>query len=43
MTPVEENGEPFALLAACEAPMWKEKAGFILPPPQGVPMARPMS
>ena len=38
MTPVEENGEPFALLAACEAPMWKEKAGFILPPPQGVPM-----
>ena len=25
-----------ALLTACEAPQWKEKAGFILPPPQGV-------
>lgn len=38
ITPVEEDGRPFALLAACEAPQWKEKAGFILPPPQGVPM-----
>ena len=28
---------PDALAAACEAPMWREKAGFILPPPQGVP------
>ena len=37
VTPVEEDGVPYALAAACEAPMWKEKAGFILPPPQGVP------
>ena len=37
ITPVEEDGVPYALAAACEAPMWKEKAGFILPPPQGVP------
>lgn len=37
-TPSEENGQPCALLAACEAPMWREKDGFILPPPQGVPM-----
>ena len=33
ITPVEEDGVPYA----CEAPMWREKAGFILPPPQGVP------
>lgn len=38
VTSVEENGMPYALITACEAPMWKEKAGFILPPPQGVPM-----
>lgn len=38
MTSVEENGVPYALITACEAPMWKEKAGFILPPPQGMPM-----
>ena len=37
LTPVEEGGMPYALVAACEAPMWKEKSGFILPPPQGVP------
>lgn len=37
LTPVEEGGVPYALVAACEAPMWKEKSGFILPPPQGVP------
>lgn len=37
VTPVEEDGVPYALAAACEAPMWKEKGGFILPPPQGVP------
>ncbi|MEF9879593.1 MAG: glycoside hydrolase family 127 protein [Clostridia bacterium] len=36
ITPVEENGLPYALVAACEAPEWKEKSGFILPPPQGV-------
>lgn len=35
----EEDGRPFALAAACDAPMWREKGGFILPPPQGVPMA----
>lgn len=37
LTPVEEDGVPYALIAACEAPMWQEKAGFVLPPPQGVP------
>lgn len=36
MTSVEENGVPYALLTACEAPQWREKAGFILPPPQDV-------
>ena len=38
MTPVCGDDMPQVLLAACDAPMWKEKAGFILPPPQGVPM-----
>ena len=38
MTSVEENGVPYALITACEAPVWKERKGFILPPPQGVPM-----
>lgn len=38
ITQGEENGVPYALLTACEAPAWQEKAGFILPPPQGVPM-----
>lgn len=37
-TPVEENGQPFALMTACEAPGWQTKAGFILPPPQGAPL-----
>ena len=32
----EENGRPVALMTACEAPAWQERAGFILPPPQGV-------
>ena len=36
LTSVEEDGVPYALLTACEAPQWREKAGFILPPPQGV-------
>ena len=36
LTPVEEGGQPYALIAACEAPAWQERAGFILPPPQGV-------
>ena len=35
----EENGLPYALVTACDAPSWREKGGFILPPPQGVPMA----
>jgi len=38
LTSVEENGVPYALLTACEAPAWQQKGGFILPPPQGVPM-----
>ena len=38
MTSVEENGVPYALVAACEAPGWQQKGGFIQPPPQGVPM-----
>jgi len=36
MTSVEDEGVPYALLTACEAPEWREKSGFILPPPQGV-------
>ena len=36
VTSVEEDGVPYALITACEAPSWKEKAGFILPPPQDV-------
>ena len=38
LTSVEENGVPYALLTACDAPVWQQKGGFILPPPQGVPM-----
>lgn len=38
LTSVEENGIPYALLTACEAHDWQQKGGFILPPPQGVPM-----
>lgn len=38
VTSVEENGVPYALITACEALGWGEKGGFILPPPQGVPM-----
>lgn len=30
--------EPCVLVTACEAGQWQEKAGFILPPPQSVPM-----
>ena len=36
MTSVEDGGVPYALLTASEAPAWKERKGFILPPPQGV-------
>ncbi len=35
---VEEKGLPYVLVAACEAPEWQQKNGFIQPPPQGVPM-----
>lgn len=38
LTSVEEDGVPYALLTACEAQNWQQKGGFILPPPQGVPM-----
>jgi len=38
MTVSEENGDVCVLVAACEAEQWKEKDGFILPPPQNVPM-----
>ena len=37
ITSVEDAGVPYALITACEAPEWREKAGFILPPPQDVP------
>jgi len=36
VTTVEEDGVPYALITACEAPTWKEKGGFITPPPQDV-------
>ena len=36
VTAVEEDGVPYALITACEAPSWKEKGGFITPPPQDV-------
>ena len=36
VTAVEEDGVPYALITACEAPAWKEKGGFITPPPQDV-------
>ena len=38
MTRVEDAGVPYVLITACEAPAWKEKSGFITPPPQDVPM-----
>lgn len=38
MTICEDRGELSVLVTACEAAQWKEKAGFILPPPQGVPV-----
>lgn len=38
VTQMEDDGAPYALLTACEAPAWREKAGFITPPPQDVPM-----
>ncbi len=38
VTGVEENSKPYALITACEAQEWQQRKGFILPPPQGVPM-----
>ena len=38
MTQVEDEGVPYVLITACEAPAWREKDGFITPPPQDVPM-----
>ena len=35
---VQEHGVPYVLAAACEAPMWEQRNGFIQPPPDGVPM-----
>ncbi|NLO86577.1 MAG: hypothetical protein GX096_14300 [Clostridiales bacterium] len=36
----DAQGAVQATVVASEAPMWKEKAGFVLPPPQGVPMSQ---
>ena len=38
MTQVEDEGVPYVLITSCEAPAWREKSGFITPPPQDVPM-----
>ena len=38
VTVSEEGGELNVLVTACEAPLWKEKSGFILPPPQNCQM-----
>ena len=38
VTVSEEDGELNVLVTACEAPLWKEKKGFILPPPQNCQM-----
>jgi len=38
MNAQQEGEEPRIALAACHAPEWKEKGGFILPPPQRVAM-----
>jgi len=38
VTSVEEDGVPYALITACEAPEWQQRKGFILPPPQSVAM-----
>lgn len=38
ITAAQEGDQVTALVTACEAPLWKEKAGFILPPPQGTPV-----
>ena len=38
MTPEQHGNDPRVMLAACAAPEWKEKGGFIMPPPQRVTM-----
>lgn len=35
LTPVEENGKLCVLAAATDAPAWRSKSGFVMPPPQG--------
>lgn len=37
ITPVEEDGVPYALAAACEAPCGGKRPGSFCRPPQGVP------
>lgn len=34
LTAMEEDGQPRVLVTAGEAPQWREKAGFVTPPPQ---------
>ncbi len=40
MTPDQQGDAPHVMLAACAAPEWKEKGGFIMPPPQRVSMGQ---
>ena len=40
MTPDQHGNDPRVMLAACAAPEWKEKGGFIMPPPQRVAMGQ---
>ena len=40
MTPDQLGDDPHVMLAACAAPEWKEKGGFIMPPPQRVAMGQ---
>lgn len=40
MTPDQQGDDPHVMLAACAAPEWKEKGGFIMPPPQRVAMGQ---
>ncbi len=36
----QQGSDPVVLLAACAVPEWKEKGGFIMPPPQRVAMGQ---
>ena len=40
MTADQHGNDPRVMLAACSAPEWKEKGGFIMPPPQRVAMGQ---